>query len=84
MPLRIPRLQTLKVNPRLEEVQQFQKLNSTAMDEILSDEDEWDCLADETLMKTIRDDDGLKKFECGDRVDIVSGQYQGFRAIVTK
>jgi hypothetical protein len=65
--LPISRLQTERVNPRLEEVQTFQSASksnggsgtaATTMDDFLSDEDEWDILDDETLKKTIDDVEG--------------------------
>ena len=58
------------------------------MDDFLSDQDEWDVLDDETLKKTINDHDGIfgivKKFDIGDRVEAVGGQYKSIKGIVTK
>lgn len=83
--LPISRLQTERVNPRLEEVQTFQSASkasgasgsAASMDDFLSDLDEWDVLIDETLKKTIDDVDGgyslEKRFEIGDNVEAISG-----------
>jgi transcription antitermination factor NusG len=35
------------------------------------------------LKTTIADIDGLKKFEVGDRVEMVEGQYKGMKGLVT-
>ena len=96
--ININRLQADRVNPRLEEVQTFQQPSrmargtgnqtATNMDDFLSDQDEWDVLDDETLKKTINDLDGMcgivKKFDIGDRVEAVSGQYKSIKGVVTK
>jgi hypothetical protein len=69
--LRLNKLIIEKVNPRLEEVQRFQKQISAA-DDFQSDQDEWDILDDETLKKTIKND-GLYQLEVGDRVQLMTG-----------
>jgi hypothetical protein len=79
--MRVNCLQTAKVNPTLEEVSQFQVAkNSThsgagaeGVHEYMSDEDDWDTLEDSKLRQIIREDDGLKKFEVGSRVLLISG-----------
>ena len=45
-----------KVEPRLAEVKRFQKNQATAIDDFLSDQDEWDIMDDQTVMKTIKND----------------------------
>lgn len=88
MPIRISSLQTFKVSPSLEEVQMFQQhcrlTGGAALDDILSDQDEWDILNDQTLALTVRDEDTLKQLDVGDRVEMVSGQYKGLRGQVSK
>jgi transcription antitermination factor NusG len=58
------------------------------MDDFLSDEDEWDILDDETLKKTIDDVEGgcsaFKKFDIGDNVEAVSGQYKSIKGNIVK
>lgn len=45
-----------------------------SMEDYLSDQDEWDVLDDETLRKTIKDQDMIiKNFEVGDRVEATTG-----------
>lgn len=94
--LPINRLQTERVNPRLEEVQTFQSASkasgasgsAASMDDFLSDLDEWDVLNDETLKKTIDDVDGGysldKRFEIGDNVEAISGQYKSIKGYIIK
>jgi len=59
-----------------------------SMDDFLSDEDEWDILDDETLKKTIDDVEGgcsaFKKFDIGDNVEAVSGQYKSIKGNIVK
>lgn len=50
----------------------------------MSDEDEWDALDEATLKKISRDDDGAKKFDVGERVEILEGQCKGGKGVVTK
>jgi len=53
------------------------------MDDFLSDQDEWDILDDETLKLTIKDiESNTRRFELGDRVELVSGQYKGLKGKV--
>jgi hypothetical protein len=58
------------------------------MDDFLSDEDEWDILDDETLKKTIDDVEGgcsaIKRFDIGDNVEAVSGQYKSIKGHIIK
>lgn len=58
------------------------------MDDFLSDLDEWDVLDDETLKKTIDDVDGgyslSKRFEIGDNVEAISGQYKSIKGRIIK
>ena len=58
------------------------------MDDFLSDQDEWDILDDETLKKTIDDVDGgcslNKRFDVGDNVEAVSGQYKSIKGRIIK
>ncbi len=94
--LPINRLRTDRVNPRLEEVQTFQSASkangvsgsAASMDDFLSDLDEWDVLDDETLKKTIDDVDGgyslSKRFEIGDNVEAISGQYNSIKGRIIK
>ena len=94
--LPINRLRTDRVNPRLEEVQTFQSASkangvsgsAASMDDFLSDLDEWDVLDDETLKKTIDDVDGgyslSKRFEIGDNVEAISGQYKSIKGHIIK
>ncbi|TNV84900.1 hypothetical protein FGO68_gene17575 [Halteria grandinella] len=89
LPMRVNRLQTSKVNPSLEEVTKFQLSKSTTTNnsgiyEYMSDEDEWDALDEATLKKISRDDDGAKKFDVGERVEILEGQCKGGKGVVTK
>lgn len=47
-----------------------------------SDQDEWDILNDQTLMKTISNDRQIK-LDIGDRVKFASGQYRGLKGVIT-
>jgi hypothetical protein len=68
------KLLTENVCPSLKEVKMFQTdLTSVAtIDFEDHDQDEWDFLNDETLLKTIRDDPQLQ-IQIGDRVKVISG-----------
>ena len=53
------------------------------MDDFLSDQDEWDVLNDDTIKKTIKDqhtgDLLMRRFEVGDQVEAIGGQYRGIK-----
>jgi transcription antitermination factor NusG len=56
-----------------------------SMEDYLSDKDEWDILDDETLKKTIKDQDFIvKNFQVGDRVEAISGQCRGSKGQITE
>lgn len=76
------KLLTENVCPSLQEVKMFQidVSNQTSLDFEDDDQDEWDILDDETLLKTIRDDPQLQ-IQIGERIKVIEGQFkdcQGF------
>lgn len=48
-----------------------------------SDQDEWDILNDQTLMKTISHDRQIK-LDIGDKVKLAQGQYRGLTGTITQ
>lgn len=77
--LKLNKLQTQNVRPSLEEVQHFQlhlaKLGGSSAGtygfDFESDQDEWDILDDQTLLKTISKDQEVK-FGVGDKVKLTA------------
>lgn len=51
LPIAIGSLEQKKVHPTLEEVQMFQRPAQSLQQEMLSDQDEWDLMSNETVAK---------------------------------
>lgn len=79
------KLMTENVCPSLKEVKQFQvdekqRIHQEFYD---SDQDEWDLLDDQTLLKTIRDDPQLQ-VTVGERVKVIEGQFKDLQGVITQ
>jgi transcription antitermination factor NusG len=76
LPIAIGSLESTKVLPSLEEVLMFQRPAQSLDQEMLSDQDEWDVMSNETVAKIQNDYNAQKVvYEVGDRVQMISGQY---------
>lgn len=78
------KLITENVCPSLKEVKMFQidpATQSHLYDIEDDDQDEWDLLDNETLMKTIRDDPQLQ-IQLGDRVKVIDGQFKDLNGFI--
>lgn len=79
------KLITENVCPSLKEVKMFQVDQSTLsnlFDYEDDDQDEWDFLDNDTLLKTIRDDP-LLQIQIGDRIKVLEGQLMNCKGFIS-